>query len=142
VTDVRGLDAVVDRAIEWARVQRPSDAMPVPDSPRLIHNDLSPEHLLLDPATGRLSGILDWSDTALGDPVRDVAPFAASHGWPFVREVMAHYPASVDEPFWHRLRFLARLCSVLWLVDAHREGADVPKHVRWVRTAFAGDERD
>ena len=142
VTEVRGMDARVDEAIEWARMQKAVDASTIPDSLRLIHNDLSPEHLLVDPTTGQLIGILDWSDVALGDPVRDVAPLAASHGWRFVREVVAHYAISVDEPFWRRLRFLARLCSVLWLVDAHRQHADVAKHVRWVRNAFADDERD
>ena len=142
VNEVRGIDPGVDDAIDWVRSQSAVDASPVPESPRLIHNDLSPEHLLVDPATGQLIGILDWSDVALGDPVRDVAPLAASHGWRFVREVIAHYPVSVDDAFWQRLQFLARLCSVLWLVDAHRQGTDVPKHVGWVRNAFAGGERD
>ena len=142
VTDVRGLDPVVDDAVEWVRFQRPTDASRVPGSPCLIHNDLSPEHLLVDPDTGKLIGIIDWSDAALGDPVRDIAPLGASHGWRFVREIVAHYPAGVDDAGWQRLQFLTRLCSVLWLVDAHREGADVAKHVRWVCNAFAGDARD
>lgn len=39
--------------------------------PRLLHGDFWPENLLW--ADGRLSAIIDWEDSALGDPLSDVA---------------------------------------------------------------------
>lgn len=40
----------------------------------LIHADLAPEHLLADPATGRLRAVIDFGDAGLGDPAYDVRP--------------------------------------------------------------------
>lgn len=47
----------------------------VPDRPPLvlIHGDIAPRNLLADPATGRLTGIVDWGDAALADPAMDFA---------------------------------------------------------------------
>jgi aminoglycoside phosphotransferase (APT) family kinase protein len=47
--------------------------------PALLHADLGPEHLLV--RDGRLVGVIDWSDTRIGDPALDYAwllngPFA------------------------------------------------------------------
>ena len=41
--------------------------------PALAHNDLKPEHVLHDPLTGRLTGILDWGDAGLSHPWFDLA---------------------------------------------------------------------
>lgn len=41
---------------------------------RLIHGDLSSEHLLADPKTGRLRAVVDFGDAGLGDPAYDVRP--------------------------------------------------------------------
>jgi aminoglycoside phosphotransferase (APT) family kinase protein len=41
--------------------------------PVLAHADLKPEHVLHDPATGRLTGILDWGDACLAHPDFDLA---------------------------------------------------------------------
>ncbi|GAA3774380.1 hypothetical protein GCM10022225_72630 [Plantactinospora mayteni] len=35
------------------------------------HNDLGIEHLLVDPAHGAVTGVIDWSDAAFVDPARD-----------------------------------------------------------------------
>lgn len=80
---LRGIDAVVDGALHWLQdnVRRQSAAFPRPL--RLTHDDVSPEHLLVDPDRGELVGILDWSDAALGNPARDFAPLACWHGWRF-----------------------------------------------------------
>ncbi|WP_413449905.1 phosphotransferase [Georgenia phoenicis] len=37
----------------------------------LAHNDLGVEHVLVD-ASGRVTGVIDWSDAALTDPARDL----------------------------------------------------------------------
>jgi 2-haloacid dehalogenase len=35
------------------------------------HNDLGIEHILIAPATGTITGVIDWGDAALADPARD-----------------------------------------------------------------------
>lgn len=36
------------------------------------HNDLGCEHVLVEPATGAITGIIDWSDAAVVDPAKDL----------------------------------------------------------------------
>ncbi|MEV4750853.1 aminoglycoside phosphotransferase family protein [Streptosporangium sp. NPDC049248] len=47
---------------------------PPPDGgydPVFSHNDLGIEHVLVDPATGAVTGVIDWSDAAIVDPAYD-----------------------------------------------------------------------
>jgi aminoglycoside phosphotransferase (APT) family kinase protein len=135
---LRGTDAVVDRAVDWLGQQslrRP----PVPWPRRLIHADLAPEHLLVDPTSGVLIGILDWTDAVLDDPAREFAAVAASCGWAFAEEVLRSYPARIDRPFRERVLFMARLLSLIWLATASEQAPDVEKHVRYVRNVFAAN---
>ena len=39
--------------------------------PVLVHNDLYPEHLLVDPQTEELTGVIDFGDATIGDPAAD-----------------------------------------------------------------------
>jgi aminoglycoside phosphotransferase (APT) family kinase protein len=40
-------------------------------APRLTHADLGPEHVLVE--SGRISGVIDWTDMRVGDPAIDLA---------------------------------------------------------------------
>jgi aminoglycoside phosphotransferase (APT) family kinase protein len=42
-----------------------------PDQLVFCHNDLGAEHVLVDPETRTLTGIIDWSDAARTDPAHD-----------------------------------------------------------------------
>ncbi len=138
---IRGIDQVVHRAVDWTQVNAQSPPPAFPGPARLVHDDLSPEHLLVDLDTGDLVGILDWSDAALGDPARDFAPLVAWHGWPFADDVLRHYPHAIDPGFRERLRFTARVLSVVWLAEAREwtphAADDIARHVRWVHNVFA-----
>jgi aminoglycoside phosphotransferase (APT) family kinase protein len=47
-------------------------APPPPAGLRVLsHNDLGIEHVLADPATGAVTGVIDWSDAGLTDPAHD-----------------------------------------------------------------------
>ncbi len=105
-------------------------------TPRFIHNDICPDHLIVDPARGRLVGVIDWSDAATGDPVMDFVLLALWGGFGFVDDARSNYPHDLDDDFDDRLRFLARTLSLKWLADAVRRGGDVAKHVAWVHNAF------
>lgn len=48
---------------------------PLPPEPgrlALSHNDLGIEHVLVEPANGRVTGIIDWTDAAITDPAKDL----------------------------------------------------------------------
>ena len=133
---LRGIDPVVDAALAWSMridLGRARYAGP----PRFIHQDLSPEHLIADPRSGRLTGIIDWTDAMLGDPARDFVALVASKGWEFAENVLRNYPHPLDLGFRERLEFKSRLLSLIWLAEAREQGADVPKLTAWVHNAFA-----
>jgi aminoglycoside 2''-phosphotransferase len=71
----------------------------------LIHHDLNSEHILYNPARGTLSGIIDWSDTAIGDPAIDFAGLLDNYGEDVVERVLTHYHRAVDLSFRQRVRF-------------------------------------
>jgi aminoglycoside 2''-phosphotransferase len=78
-------------------------------SPVLIHRDLGNEHVLHDPATGALTGVIDWGDVSIGDPAQDFVGFYHSLGRPFAEKVLASYTLPVDDTFWRRVAFYAGL---------------------------------
>lgn len=94
--DVRPANAWLDEAREtYAAVRRavpPGERRaveafldaPAPDLSRapirFAHNDLGIEHVLVDAAFGRVTGVLDWSDAALADPAVDVGRLARDLG--------------------------------------------------------------
>lgn len=43
----------------------------------LLHADLDPSEVFIEPSTGEVLGIVDWGDAIVGDPVMDLARFAA-----------------------------------------------------------------
>jgi aminoglycoside phosphotransferase (APT) family kinase protein len=133
---LRGLDPLVDRALlSLARERVPSEYFHLPL--QLIHADLSTDHVLVDPVTGQLRGVIDWTDAMLGDAARDFVFIVAWQGWPFVEDVLAHYPRAVDGEFRARLRWMARLMSIFWLDVARESNRDVDKALQAVRHVFA-----
>jgi aminoglycoside phosphotransferase (APT) family kinase protein len=48
----------------------------VPEAPGELvfcHNDLGIEHILVDPQTREITGVIDWADAAIADPAIDFA---------------------------------------------------------------------
>ncbi len=74
-------------------------------TPVLLHQDLGGEHVLLDPETGDLSGIIDWGDVTIGDPAQDLCGFPAT----WLPTLLAHYGGPVDATFAARVAFYRAL---------------------------------
>jgi aminoglycoside phosphotransferase (APT) family kinase protein len=75
-------------------------ASPVPDErydPVFCHNDLGAEHLLVDPATWRLSAVIDWGDAAITDPAHDFGLLLRDLGARALADVIGHYDRDVDD---------------------------------------------
>ena len=131
---LRGLDPVVDGAIGWLSN---TPLTPHFDAPlHLIHGGLEPEHLIVDPATGFLQGVIDWTDTMLADAARDFVFLVTWRGWQFAEEVLYRYPRALDREFRTRLRHMAQLLSLMGLAYAHAQGEDLARHIRSVHNAF------
>lgn len=107
---------------------------------RFIHNDICPDHVLVDPATGGLTGLIDWSDAVVGDPVTDFVGLIGVGNRSFVAAVLADYRLAVDTGFLARLDWCTKTLTLTWLAEAARADPDqVGKHLSWVRRAFGAD---
>jgi aminoglycoside phosphotransferase (APT) family kinase protein len=85
---------------------------PAPAAGRVFsHNDLGIEHVLVDPATGALTGIIDWSDAALVDPAYDFGLILRDLGPDALDAALAAY-GPVGGALRERVRFHAR-CALL-----------------------------
>ncbi|MHB8245798.1 MAG: phosphotransferase family protein [Acidimicrobiales bacterium] len=108
-------------------------------SRRFTHNDICAEHVLVDPADGRLSGIVDWTDAMATDPVVDFVGLITIGDWAFIDQVIAAYPLALDEDFGARVTWLARALTLRWLGEAlTEESAALSTHLEWVDRAFKG----
>lgn len=86
-----GIDAVLPEALRarcgpWLKGDI---ALPAEYSgrPRVIHGDMCPEHVIVDPATGRVVGFIDFADLSLGDPVLDYVALVGPLGFETIDKV-------------------------------------------------------
>ncbi|MEU5160519.1 phosphotransferase [Streptomyces sp. NPDC020875] len=115
-----------DHALDTGLVHRClTDAPPpaAPDSAVLLHNDLKGEHLLTGD-DGGITGVLDWTDAALGDPAEDIAGLAISIGAPAA--VRASALASYGPDVCLRGVWLARCDTLTRLADRLYGSDDSP----------------
>ncbi|MFE5406252.1 phosphotransferase family protein [Streptomyces sp. NPDC056580] len=100
------------------KVHRPAveaflDTPPPADGHTLVfsHNDLGIEHVLIDPVSCTVTGVIDWSDAAIVDPAYDFGLLYRDLGPDAARLALHNYPAGQRE-IDARAAFYAR-CSVL-----------------------------
>lgn len=115
LAEARLLAAELDGAIPAAH--RPAvaaflDAEPPSPAERLAlsHNDLGIEHVLVDEETGRITGIIDWTDAAITNPARDLGLILRDLGSGALAAALAAYGGAA--PARERIGFLAR-CALL-----------------------------
>jgi aminoglycoside 2''-phosphotransferase len=93
-------------------------------TPVLLHADIKPAHLLHNPATGGLTGLLDWGDVSLGHPDFDLAIIGAFCG----RQTLHGLLERMDRADAVRVEAsLPFLLSIRWLQDISytiRRGGD------------------
>ncbi len=81
----------------------------------LIHYDLYCEHIIADPERHRITGIIDFSDSAIGDPAADIAK-SWEYGKDFVLEVRKHYgPVSADPDMLKRSLAYYQRAQIAWV---------------------------
>jgi aminoglycoside phosphotransferase (APT) family kinase protein len=102
---LRALDSELARQVEQV-LAAPAEFSPPSDELVLVHNDLEPEHVLIEPERGALSGVIDWGDVELGRAAADFVGMYSWRGSAFVERMLAHYagPATRRDLSWMRLR--------------------------------------
>jgi aminoglycoside phosphotransferase (APT) family kinase protein len=91
------------------------DSSPPDDGYALVfsHNDLGIEHVLVDPGTWTVTGIIDWSDAAIADPAYDFGLLYRDLGPRALDAAIGSYQTDLNdvESLRRRAVFYAR-CSV------------------------------
>lgn len=70
----------------------------------VIHSDIMPEHIIVNPETHTLAGIIDFGDVEIGDPAYDFA-FIAKYGKNFLNWTYESYSLPKDSEFEIRRQF-------------------------------------
>ena len=92
------------------------EAVSFAHTPSLIHGDLAPYHLLHDPESGQLTGVLDFGVAGLGDPATDLACVLSVWGERFAGRLAHQWPAAFD--LIDRARLVAMALPLEWAVIA------------------------
>jgi aminoglycoside phosphotransferase (APT) family kinase protein len=83
-----------------------------PRAAAFCHNDFGAEHVLVDVEANTVTGVIDWTDAALADPVRDLALIYRDLGPEVFDLTLVHYDGRFDDANHERAVFYAR-CSLL-----------------------------
>ena len=76
----------------------------LPPEEAIVHGDLVEDHLLVDPTTGAMAGIIDFGDVALGDPAADLACFWFYGAEAIAQARRAYRPRNPDPGVFDRAR--------------------------------------
>jgi aminoglycoside 2''-phosphotransferase len=89
-------------------------------TPALRHGDLGGDNIRYDPATTRVTGVIDFASAAMGDPAVDLAGLSW-YGEAFVAALSEGYPTLADHALRSRARFYRStfaLQQALWAIRA------------------------
>ncbi len=104
-------DAPLERWHTYLQVRPPRP--PRQASPVVVHADLAAEHVLCDPGSHTVTGIIDWSEIAIADATLDFAGMYHWGGSGFVEAILSSYTGPPLEPeAKERARYLAACRAV------------------------------
>lgn len=100
----------------------------------LIHGDLASYHILHNPKSGNITGVLDFGVAGIGDAASDLGNLITTYGESFVSKMAAGYPNM--ESLMKRARFYAQSIELQWILLGLESGENF-----WF-TAHIGNARD
>ena len=83
---------------------------------KVIHSDVTEDHIYVIPERGKLGGIIDFVDVRIADPALDFAGLWL-YGRSFVEDVLGHYDHSVDDDFLDRSRMPLQVRSAVNMLE-------------------------
>jgi aminoglycoside 2''-phosphotransferase len=108
-------------------------------TPTLVHRDLVPEHVLFNPATGHLTGVIDWGDAGIDDPAVDFAGVRRQLGAEFAQQMLATYRPALDATALRRMDFYAGMepFHEIHFAQTHGDAAHLARGIELARRQFA-----
>lgn len=97
---------------KWSLLSRP-----VGQRPALLHCDIGPGHVLYDPQAGKLTGVIDFGDIAIGDPARDFIYIYEDFGPVILGEVLRHYAGNASSAMMPAIRKWYLLEGLSWTIQ-------------------------
>jgi aminoglycoside phosphotransferase (APT) family kinase protein len=117
-------------------------ALPPPSPPPVFvcNADIKGEHIIMSERADAVVGIIDWTDCCLTDRILDFTGVMIWLGESFLRQLLIHYTAPVDESFAERVCFYAR-CFTLGNLGQRLLGkSDSPLDLLKTQTRWAFSE--
>lgn len=101
--------------------------------PAMIHGDLAAYHLLFNPRTHRMTGVIDFGTAGRGDTASDFALIIAAFGESFLRRMAPFYPQMSQAL--DRARFWAGTLELQWALGGLRSHdlSWLVCHIGWAR---------
>ena len=107
--------------------------------PALLHCDIGPGHLLYDPSTLLLTGVIDFADLVIGDPARDFIYIYEDFGPLILEGVLTRYAGQEAPKMMPSIRKWYLLEAISWTIGMHVVGheADVAHGLAEIRRELA-----
>jgi len=90
--------------------------------PAILHGDFGPDHVMHDAATGRITGVIDFGDLAIGDPARDFIYVHEDFGADVLARILPLYRLESAGAILPRIRFHYLLAAVDWALRMRERG--------------------
>jgi aminoglycoside 2''-phosphotransferase len=84
-----------------------------------VHRDLASYHILYDPETARLTGVIDFGTAGAGDAAIDYACLISTYGESLLKQM--HQSAPIAQELLDRARFLMGALELEWAVQGVRD---------------------
>lgn len=88
----------------------------------VIHFDIKPDHIIVDPTSRNLNGIIDFGDMRIGDPAYDFTYFAR-YTYDLTGPILKAYQRETDTEFMKRVSFYQATLPLMDLTHAIEIGA-------------------
>jgi aminoglycoside 2''-phosphotransferase len=89
--------------------------------PGLLHCDIGPGHVLYDPSTLQLTGVIDFGDLVIGNPARDFIYIYEDFGPLILQEVLTRYAGKESPKMLPAIRKWYLLEAISWTINRYGE---------------------
>jgi aminoglycoside 2''-phosphotransferase len=91
--------------------------------PAVLHGDFGPDHVMHDAESGRITGVIDFGDLAIGDPARDFIYVHEDLGGDVLARILPLYRLESPAAILPRVRFHHLLAATGWALRMREEGS-------------------
>jgi aminoglycoside 2''-phosphotransferase len=89
--------------------------------PAVLHGDFGPDHVMHDAESGRITGVIDFGDLAIGDPARDFIYVHEDFGADILARILPLYRLESPGAILPRVRFHYLLAAADWALKMREQ---------------------